>query len=333
MTLAAGPFAYEWVDGWAKIPESESASRGWAHTEVVFSSGGELLTGHPGEPKVLGFDPDGDLVRSFDVPVTEVHGMTLTHDGADDVLWIADIGMKRNPADNYANVLAGPQGQVIAMDLRGNVVQRLPRPAHPAYGGGFYAPTVAAVERDAIWVADGYGQGYVHRYDTAGHYMGSLSGEEPGAAGRFKTPHYAYVDRRRGEPELYIADRANRRIQVYDLEGNFKRSFGQEFMTGPTDLTPDGDRLLVVEYIDARITVLDRDDRPIGFLGENKGAYERDDWPNSRHPDGTIVRNDHLMAGKFTAAHSIAVDSSGNLYVCEFLIGGRITKLELLSRD
>ena len=313
------------------MPESDTASRGWAHTEVVFSSAGELLTGHPGEPKILGFDPDGELVRSFDVPVTEVHGLTLVRDGGEDVLWIADIGMKRSPASNYATVRADRQGQVVAVDLRGNVVQRLPRPRHPAYHEGFYAPTVAALDRDAVWVADGYGEGYVHRYDTAGRHLATLSGEEAGAAGRFKTPHYVYVDRRRGEAELYIADRANRRIQVYDLEGGFRRTFGEEYMTGPTDLTPDGDRLLVVEYIDARVTVLDRDDRPVGFLGENKGAYEREDWPNSTLADGTIVRNDHLVPGKFTAAHSVAVDSSGNLYVCEFMIGGRITKLARVS--
>ncbi len=140
-----------------------------------------------------------------------------------------------------------------------------------------------------------------------------------------------YVDTRRGDRQIYVADRANRRIQVYDADGRFRRSLGEDFMTGPTDLTPDGDRLLVVEYIDARVTVLDAADRPIGFLGENRGAYDRDDWPNSVLPDGTIVPNDYLIPGKFTAAHSVTVDAQGNLYVCEFTIGGTITELRRLS--
>lgn len=314
------------------MPSTESARVGWAHTEVAFASGGELLTGHPGEPRILVFEPDGNLVRSFAVPVTEVHGLTVQEQSGDDVLWIADIGSKRSPAKNYANERSDAGGGVIAVDLRGNVLQRLDKPDHPAYGQGVYAPTVAAVDRSGIWVADGYGEGYVHRFDLGGRYIDSLSGEEPGAAGRFKTPHYVFVDRRRTEPELYVADRANRRLQVYGLDGRFRRSFGDDFMTGPTDLAVDGDRLLVVEYIDARITVLDAADNLVGYLGENKGAYERADWPNSVLADGTVVRNDHLVPGKFTAAHSVAVAPNGDLFVCEFMIGGRLTKLARVRR-
>lgn len=331
-TLHAGDLSYVWVADWAKMPDSESTSLGWAHTEVVIASSGELLTGHPGEPKIMIFDPDGDLVRSFEVPVTEVHGLTLAGEAGAEILWIADIGSKRAPALNYANVRAPGGGRVIAVDLRGNVVAQLPRPDHPAYREGVYAPTVAAVDADGVWVADGYGEGFVHRFDNAGRHVGSLSGDEAGAAGRFKTPHYVFIDRRRAEPELYVADRANRRIQVYGLDGTFRRSFGQDFMTGPTDLETDGDRLLVVEYIDSRITVLDSADRPLAFLGENKGAHDRPDWPNSLLPDGTVVRNDHLVPGKFTAAHSVAVDRHGDLFVCEFMIGGRITKLARLGQ-
>jgi DNA-binding beta-propeller fold protein YncE len=221
---------------------------------------------------------------------------------------------------------------VIAVDLKGNVLAKLPRPRLDVYASEFYAPTVAAIDETtgAVWVADGYGESYVHHYDASGKYDGSLSGEEPGAAGRFDCPHYVYIDRRRSEPELYVADRGNRRIQVYDLRGNFKRVFGNDFMTGPTDLTPDGDRLLVVEHIDARVTVLDRNDKPIGYLGENKGSFDRDDWPNSKLSDGTIVRNDHLVPGKFNSAHSVAVDRAANLYVTEYLVGGRLTKLARL---
>src|SRR5689334_9983877 len=109
LTIQAGGLAYRWISDWAKMPDTESAMRGWAHTEVVLASSGELLTGHPGEPKVMIFDPEGDLVRSFDVPVTEVHGMTVVAEPGGDVLWIADIGAKRSPARNYANVRS-PEG-------------------------------------------------------------------------------------------------------------------------------------------------------------------------------------------------------------------------------
>lgn len=314
------------------MPDSETSRRGWAHTEVVIAADGSILTGDCGEPRVLVFAPDGSLVRSFDVPVTEVHGMTLVPGDGSEVLWIADIGMKNRPELNYRSQPGPNGGQVIAVDLRGHVLARLDRPDMAIYEEAPYAPTIAAIDTDNgdVWVGDGYGQSYVHRYDDSGTYLGSLSGEEDGAAGRFKCPHNVYVDRRKTRPELYVADRGHRRIQVYDMNGRFKRSFGAEFMTGPTDLTPEQDRLLVVEYIDARITVLDVDDQVVGYLGENKGAYDRDDWPNSKLADGTVVRNDHLTPGKFNSAHSVAVDREGNLFVSEFLVGGRLTKLARL---
>ena len=117
--LEAGPHGYDWVEGWAKFPDTEAARRGWAHTEVVFNSDGELLTGDTGEPKVLVFEPDGSLSRSFDVPVKEVHGMTLVRRQGLDVLWIADTGMKKLPDRNYKTDLAPNGGQVIAVDLAG----------------------------------------------------------------------------------------------------------------------------------------------------------------------------------------------------------------------
>lgn len=330
--MQAGTHSYRWIDDWAALPASESSSRGWAHTEIVMSASGRLLTGDPGEPKVLVYEPDGSLSRSFAVPVVEVHGMLHMPDQGHEVLWIADIGRKRRPERNYENAISPHGGQVIAVDLEGHVLAKLPRPDIRAYEDRLFAPTMLDIEPDTgnIWVADGYGQSLVHRYDRSGNYAGSLSGEEENAAGRFNCPHCVFIDRRRSEPELYVADRGNRRIQVYDLSGRFKRAFGKEFMTGPTDLLALGDHLVVVEYIDSGLTMLNADDRLIGRLGENVGSHDREGWPNSKLSDGTIVRNDHLVPGKFMSAHSAAADQDANLYVTEFLIGGRITKLERL---
>ena len=67
--------------------------------------------------------------------------------------------------------------------------------------------------------------------------MGSINGSE-GRAGAFDEPHAIFIDRRGSEPELYIADRGSSRIQVYDLDGNFKRVFGSDFLTTPSGLSP-----------------------------------------------------------------------------------------------
>ncbi len=331
--VQAGRLTYEWLDAWAQMPDSESSRHGWAHTWLAFASDGRLLTGDSAEPRVLAFEPDGSPAGSFAVPVTEVHGLTVLRVGGLELVWIADNGRKRRPAQNYAMQQAPGGGQVVAVDLRGRVVERLAKPQLRIYEDNFYAPTATAADETTgdLWVADGYGQSMVHKFDRSGRYVGSLSGDEPGAAGRFNTPHSVFIDRRKRDPELYVADRGNRRLQVYDMDGNFKRAFGDDFLTGPCCLALDEDRLLVAEFIDARVTVLDLDDQVVGFLGENKGAHDRDDWPNSKLADGSIVPNDHLAPGKFVSAHSIAVDGDGNIFVTEFLIGGRLTTLSRVS--
>jgi hypothetical protein len=165
-------------------------------------------------------------------------------------------------------------------------------------------------------VADGYGMSLVHRYDAGGRYLGSLSGEEGGGA--FACPHAVWVDLRRAEPELYVADRGNRRLQVYDLDGVFKRTVGEGVLECPCTGVRYGDGLLVPELC-ARLTFLDADDRLVGYLGRNEAACGLPGWPE--------VAPEQIQAGKFNSPHAAAADAEGNLYVVEWIVGGRLTKL------
>ncbi len=168
-----------------------------------------------------------------------------------------------------------------------------------------------------MWVTDGYGKNYIHRFDKAGRYLGSINGEE-GQAGAFKCPHGIDFDYRRGEPELYIADRGNRRVQVYDAEGKFKRAFGQDILTSPCGFASFGQYLLIPE-LRARLAVLDENDRLVGYLGSNEPVCDMAGWPNHK--------KELIQPGKFNSPHGMAADGKGNLYIVEWIVGGRITKL------
>ena len=228
MRIGSGSNTYEWQDSWASIPESECAQTGWAHHGVTVTESGQIITYHPGDPTMMVFDPDGSLVRSWPVDLSDAHGITLVNEGGRELLWIADNGRKRQPAIGYEYPGGGTRGQVLKMDLEGNVLASLEQPDLDVYREGMYSPTWVAVNEERhggngdVWVADGYGQSYVHRYDSSGNYISSINGEE-GGAGRFSTPHAIFIDRREPEQrgaELYVADRANGRVQVYDLVGN-----------------------------------------------------------------------------------------------------------------
>jgi hypothetical protein len=331
MRIGSGDCTYEWIEDWAKIPESESAQTGWAHHGMAVSESGQIIASHPGQPAILVFDRDGNLQAASDTGLTEAHGITIVKEGDSEYLWIADNGSKRSPAYSYEYQTGPRGGQVVKMTLDGHAVAIVEQPHLPVYADGRYSPTWVAVNEERhggngdVWVADGYGQSHVHRYSKDGQYVSSINGSE-GEAGAFSCPHGVWVDTRKSEPELYVADRSNRRIQVYDLDGHFKRAFGPDFLTSPCCFATHGDRMIVAE-LRSRVTILDEDDNLVCHLGENDEVAGMDGFPNMKNDGGEIVRTNRLVEGKFNSPHGIAADQEGNIYVAEWLIGGRMIKL------
>jgi len=313
MRIGTGEHTYEWSEKWAEIPDTQSAREGWAHHGIVVSNTGNVISFHQAEPTVLIFDGYGSLVDSWEATVQNAHGMTLVEEGGEEFLWLAD------------NLSA----QVVKTTLDGQVVMSIERPDLEVYQEGKYSPTDVAVyeERNGgngdIIVTDGYGSSYIHHYDKDGNHLRSLNGTE-GDGGHFATPHGVWINTRKPDAELYIADRSNGQIQVYGLDGKFNRAFGtgggQDWLHSPSGFAAWSEYLIVAELRGSRVTLLDAEDNPVAYIGENTGAFKLNEgWPNVSH--------ETLIEGKFSSPHGIASDSDGNIYVAEWLVGGRINKL------
>ena len=340
MRIGNGEFSYKWIDNWAKLPETD----GWAHHGMSVTLDEKIIAIHPTEPMVIIFDKAGELIDSFSVPIREGHQLALSSDGNKQNLWIADPGKKNvNINGIYEQIQGDLGGQVVCVSLDGKIIQIIPKPPHPVYNNGTFAPTSVTVFEKSlsgngdIWVADGYGESYVHRFSSSGELLSSINGEE-GSTGRFDCPHGIWIDYRKSNPELYVADRTNHRIQVYDLEGSFVRSFGSEVLTSPSAFAIDDSHMIVAE-LRARLAVFDIEDVFITYIGENESIsrIERNSsedvpgWPNNIDEKGNTVRSKILEPGKFNSPHGIATDESGNIYSGEWLIGGRYTKLEKIN--
>ena len=268
-------------------------SADWAHAAIEIRDGVVWVT-HPNGHTLE--SSDGDRIET---DLLELHYLRWP--------WAVDTGSKR--------YVRGADFETVRRD--GRVVRlddgfELPRP-YPA--DVKYSPTSVAVDaRGAIWVADGYGRSLVHRYTPGGELDLTIDGG-------FATPHCAAVV---GDA-LLVCDRANGRIQEYDLDGNLQRSLAQGVVVTPTDLVAVGHELALTDFTAARVTVLTRDGELVEHLGTGTRSPEEDAWPNARDADGNIVRPP-LRRDVLNSPHTLAADGDGSLYVTEWLIGGRVTR-------
>jgi len=308
MIIGEKKFQYKWIENWAKIPDTKSGRENGRTHGVVVLKNGNVIVLNQADPAILIFNKDGELISSWGNRFGGAHGLTLTEENGEEYLWLTD---------QYS-------GEVLKTDINGKTVLSMQKPRLKLYEEKFYSPTWVAVFEERfggngdIWITDGYGTNLIHRFSKEGTYIKTISGEE-GKAGLFNCPHALFFDTRKSEPELYIADRGNKRFQVYDAEGNYKRSFGNDFLNSPCGGVVK-DNILYVPELFARLAILDEDDKLITYLGSNEEAVKTKGWPN--HPKELIKE------GKFNSPHYMAVDDEDNLYVVEWIVGGRITKLE-----
>lgn len=246
-----------------------------------------------GEHGLAIFDPQGRFLRSWGRSVfTNPHGIRV---GADDLLYLTDEGdhtVRKCTSDGQVILTLGTPGQ----------------PAPFMSGRPFNKPTNAALGPDGdIFVSDGYGNAHIHRFSPDGELVRSWggSGSDPG---QFYIPHDVRCD---SDGWVYVADRENHRIQVFDGEGRVEAVWGRLHRPAALALSGAGAgrRVYVAELgpmfrngvpfapnLGARVTVLDG----TGSVLARYGSPEVGTGPE-----------------RFIAPHGIAIDSSGDVYVGE----------------
>ena len=324
---------YNWNDSWAEMPQSDLSENGWAHSGMAIRENGEIITADSGESRIIIYDSEGSIINSWQGNFTHAHGITLSYDdNGNEVLWIADNGSRKEQIIGYKESPGNESksGRVFKTTLCGDELIELSAPIHKAYEKIRYAPTAVIIDEKSlggngdIWVADGYGANLVHQYNQKGNFIKTIDGSN--AAGSFKCPHGISIDRRKPIPELYIADRVNKRVQVFNLAGVFLRSFGEDFLSTPSGFATLGDNLVIAE-LRGRLTITDINDDFLGYLFNNEGVEKTPGWPNTIDSNGVISKTNNLSSDKLNSPHGIVTDDIGNIYITEWLIGGRIIKL------
>jgi len=245
------PNPYRLVEGWPTLPKNMNGGKWGEVIRVHLDTKGNIWVFHrcfnvvppgsavclgrgPANPPILEFDPSGKLLKSFGVGLfTYPHGFTIDSDGN---LWTTDVNDQEKvlglSARNDKGVVMGQE--VLKLNPDGKILMMLGKEGVAGTGpDGFDRPTgVAVAPNGDIFVSDGHdpnahNAARVVKFSKDGHFIKSW-GKKGSAPGDFDEPHDIFVGGSRGW--VYVADRKNDRIQVFDQNGTFIaawKQFGQ----------------------------------------------------------------------------------------------------------
>ncbi len=291
MSFGSGEYTYELVDGWAKYPADWSL---WDVAGLAVDAQDRVYVLNRGTHPVLVFDREGNLITSWgDGLFQRAHGAGIGPDGSiyctDDELHVV---YRFTPEGELLQTI-GNKGQASDTGYDSDWHDFFWSLTTITHGGPpFNRPTgVAVTPEGVIYVVDGYGNARVHKFTPDGRLL--LSWGEPGyLPGQFRLPHFICVD---AQERVWISDRENSRIQIFDSEGKFLDQW-EDFIR-PTDAQIDKNGIVYVTELCERVTILTIDGKVLTRFG-NQGGKDLD-------------------KALFLAPHTVAIDSRGDIYVGE----------------
>ena len=272
--VGTGDHRYRVHPNWARLPSDASFG---IVSAVAVDARDRLLVYARGAMPITVFDHSGAFLGSWGADtILDAHGIHATSDG---FVWVTD-------RDAH---------EVIKFDLEGRPVLRLGTRDRASWQAPFNHPAGVAVASDGdVYVSDGYANAAVHRFASDGTLKGSW-GEPGDAVGAFKTPHDVWVA---ASDRVYVCDRDNNRVQVFDRDGTFREAWTDFFK--PTSVVVDDEGFVYVTDLVSRVSILTE--------------------------DGALVSRLRIM---MDGGHSIWVDRSGDLFIAEIHVG-RVDRFERL---
>jgi sugar lactone lactonase YvrE len=282
----APPLDYVPVANPITLPEGMKMG---ATAAVAFDARGHLYVLARGGTSFFEFDPAGMYVRSFGDPMVRAHGLRIDRDGN---LWATDVGahtvMKFSPKGDLLLTL-GVRGEAGAWD-EASGERKLNQPND-----------IAIAANGDVFVVQGHtpgltrGDARVLKFDRTGRFVTSWGGKGTGP-GQFDVAHGMAID---AKGLLWVMDRENQRIQVFDAEGTFVREM--KYAGLPCSVDIGREHVYMVNGFAGQLLRMDLNGKVLAALGRpGKGP------------------------GEFGEAHFLAVSPTDEIYVADSVNGALV---------
>ena len=304
LPAAAADFA---VDGKFFTPPPGMTTIGDTHGDIAVSPAGEVYVSVQGgdHSGIQVYSEQGRYLRNVPGAPPDLHGFIIA----------------RAPDRNfYIYGVSRLAQEIVQLKLDGSRALTIPASAIPAQykkddKQAINLTGIAVAPNGDIYVTDGYGLDFIHRFNKGGKYLASFGGKA--APWNFDTCHKIAIDPRFLPVRLICTDRRHDRLVHMDLEGRVLGEFGWGLRL-PSALAIRGDELAVGELM-GRVSLLDKNGHITAVIGTNDNVEEirtNKAAPQIWQPD------------RFYAPHGVTYDAKGNLLVSEFNQYGRISRVE-----
>jgi DNA-binding beta-propeller fold protein YncE len=269
-----GRYRYELIRDFLKLPEGQSFG---LVSRVAVDSQDRIYVFQRKDPPVIVFDRDGKYLNAWGSgEVADPHGLKI----------VGEVVYTTDRADSVAKSFALDGKPLLELGRRGvhsdTGCEGPPWLALRAAGPFNHPTEMIAHPNGDIYVTDGYRNSRVHRFTRDGRLVKSWG--TPGkTAGEFHLPHSIATD---PDGKLYVADRSNKRIQIFSADGDFLDMWTG--MGGPNDITRGGDGTF--------------------YIAEQEDG-DKPAFVCVRDPRGSV-----LARLESRHVHGVGVDSRGDIY-------------------
>lgn len=273
-------------------PKSSDGGQGWGEMSgLCLDHDGHIWAFHRGKVPVEIYDKSGERLKAWgEGQFGRPHQVRVDHQGN---VWLVDAGLH----------------VVRKFDTSGNLLLTLGTAGKAGEDAThFDQPTdVAVAPTGEIFVADGYGNHRVVKFDARGQFVKAW-GKKGTAPGEFDLPHSIAMD---SKGRIYVADRSNGRVQIFDGDGTFLAEWAGRVMPWHIVIMP-GDVIYVCGSTFMPKPRLSIPGIPRGIPPKDQIVAAFD--VTGREIERWTFRTGR-KAGQLDWVHAMALDGQGNLYL------------------